>query len=79
MRWDRFFRRKQWDDERSRELDGYLEQENFASAASVYRAVVEAVIENYSRDLDYDGELSFVVARCIAGFRACLAGLKEDM
>ena len=27
MRWLRFFRRTRWDDERARELDGYLEQE----------------------------------------------------
>jgi uncharacterized Zn finger protein len=58
--------------------NGFVVQENYASAAAVYSEVSAEVLENYEMFHDEEGELAGVVYDSVAGLGYCLAGEHED-
>ncbi|HLE80549.1 MAG TPA: SWIM zinc finger family protein, partial [Dehalococcoidia bacterium] len=58
--------------------DGFAEQHDYGSAASVYGAISEVVLEHYESSLDEDGELAAVIDASASGLGRCLAGEKTD-
>src|SRR5262249_34431536 len=58
--------------------DGFAKQQDWAAAATVYRAVAEEVLEQYDSYHDEDGALGDVIQACVAGLGQCLAGEKDD-
>jgi tetratricopeptide (TPR) repeat protein len=44
------------------------------SAASVYRTVAQAVLDNFGSTVDEEGDLAEVVRQCVEGLGDCLAG-----
>jgi uncharacterized Zn finger protein len=58
--------------------NGFVVQEDYASAAAVYSEVSAEVLEGYEMFHDEEGELAGVVYDCVAGLGHCLAGERED-
>lgn len=57
--------------------EGFLAQQNHASAAAVYEGVASAVLKNDSLTFDEAGDLFGVIDDCVTGLGQCLQGLKE--
>lgn len=58
--------------------DGFVDQEDYASAAAVYQAVAQEVLSHYEGFEDEGGELGEVVNDCVEGLGQCLASVKDD-
>lgn len=58
--------------------DEFADQGDYASAAAVYGAVAEAVIERYETIEDEEGDLGGVISECADGLGRCLAGVGDD-
>ena len=52
--------------------DGFLDQEDHASASTIYQAVAEEVLSHYDTFEDEGGELCGVVNDCVEGLGRCL-------
>ncbi len=59
--------------------DGFVQQGDYASAAAVYTAVAEEVLEGYELYDDAEGELAGVVAACVDGLGSCLADEQDHL
>ena len=57
--------------------DGFLDQEDHASASTIYQAVAEEVLSHYDTFEDEGGELCGVVNDCVEGLGRCL-GTNDD-
>jgi len=51
---------------------------DYANAAIVYREVSQEVISNYEMFSDEEGELGYVVNKCVEGLGHCLSNVKND-
>lgn len=59
----------------------YVEQQDFADAAMLYKIIIRSVLDNYDsfRWHADEGELDDVVEDCVAGLSDCLRGMQDDM
>lgn len=58
--------------------DGFAQQHDHISAAAVYQAVVEVVLERYGSVHDEEDDLAGVADDCASGLGRCLRGVKND-
>ncbi|MDP2937176.1 MAG: hypothetical protein Q8O86_11880 [Dehalococcoidia bacterium] len=58
--------------------DGFAEQHDHISAAFVYQAVAEVVLEHYDSAHDEGDDLAGVVNECASGLGGCLKGVSND-
>ena len=58
--------------------DGFVDQEDYVNAASVYQAVAQEVLSHYGEFEGEGGELGEVVNDCVEGLGRCLASIKDD-
>lgn len=58
--------------------DGFLQQQDYTSAAIVYEAVAAEVLEHYASFHDEFGYLSSAVTTCVEGLGQCLAAEKTN-
>jgi len=58
--------------------NGFLEQQDYASAAVVYGEVSGEILDGYEEFNDEGGELASVVGDCVQGLGRCLVGERED-
>jgi uncharacterized Zn finger protein len=58
--------------------DGFAAQEDDASAAAVYSAILGVTLKNYETYQDDDGELGSVIGQCVEGLGECLGSEEGD-
>jgi uncharacterized Zn finger protein len=58
--------------------DGFVDQEDFASAAAVYEAVSRAALENFELFDQESDDLGNLIHACVEGLGRCLAGEEHD-
>jgi uncharacterized Zn finger protein len=59
--------------------DGYVEQENWRDAATLYEVVIRETLENYGSVEDEEGALHEVVNRCVGGLGECLDAVGDSL
>jgi uncharacterized Zn finger protein len=57
--------------------DGYVQQQNWRDAVTVYGTVIRGTLDNYGLVEDHDGHLHQVVNRAVSGLGECLGASTE--
>ncbi len=57
--------------------DALAQREDWTNAALVYRTIAETVRDNYEQIYDDEGDVTWVVASCVAGLGNCLAATPD--